>query len=616
MTRFANGRFVAEELLWAAVSGLVALAIAIVALGVDVADLGRRWSIGGADQVLHYGIFTSALHTFPFLPNDQLGFPKAQNLFFAPLFDPWSAVAVWASGAVLPDGIWALNLYNLGSFLAVGFTSYAFFRALRLRRVTAVVFGVLFATVPYHFVQLGYGHPFLSNYWAVPLIGILVLMVAGERTDPFAGWVGRASSRRMRFWRRVVPLVVLVPAVALTQSYYFVFGVLLVGGVWFVSVLVALLGAGAGAGGGGWRARARALVWPSIATGSLVLLVGLQLAILSLNFGDRYEKYFGARSFTDSEGYGGKLIDLLLPSLQSGIPPLASLSEEYHSASTLIPDAETAATAVVASVAIVLSFVIIVLRLFGSRAPAEGAKGLALVVQDARIGVLLTAFLGAFLFFITAGLGTVLSFFGSPEIRAWSRMSIVVSMLALGVLAIVIERLASRRRSLLVVLAIVSVVAVFDQVPRIAPTVPLTPVTDAALRDFTAAAAGSLGPGCGVVQLPLKGFPETGPIGLMGDYDEILPSVVSPRGADALRWSYGAVIGTASSDYWKAASTMPGAFASATFESGACAIMVDTFAYSDSPGGWEPFVEAVGMDPSAPALISVGGRYLLFEWGR
>ncbi|MCU1475686.1 MAG: hypothetical protein JWQ64_379 [Subtercola sp.] len=597
---YARWRFVGAELLFAALTAVIALVIGVIALGVSWHDLGLRWGTGGDDQVLHYAIFSSALDTFPFFSNGHLGFPTDQNLFFAPLFDVWSAGFVAIISPFVPNGIWALNLYNMGSFLAVGFTSYAFFRALKLRRLVAVFFGVLFAVVPYHFYQLSIGHPFLANYWAVPVAGILVLMVAGERTNPFARWIGRASTRRMAFWRRIAPIVVLGAAVAWTQSYYYVFGALIVAGVWFVGVLSAVIRRR------GWRE----LLWPSITTGTLLVLIGIQLAVLSLNLGDRYSKYFGSRTFAESEMFGGKLMDLILPSMQSGFAKLAQYATFYHNGSPVNPAAETSSTAIVASLAILLSFGLVMLRIFW-RPTADGRppSALARFVTDDRTIVLLTAFLGAFLFFMVSGLGTILAFLVTPEIRAWSRMSVVVSMLAIGVLAVLIDSIAKKTWVLVVTLVVIGAIAFVDQVPSIQKTLPLQTTSDAPLEQFMKDAEHLLPDNCGVVILPLKGFPESGVIGAMGDYDEALPYVYSIE--DDLRWSYGAVRDTKDGDFWADIKT-PAAFDSAVNTSGACAILIDTYAYTADLNGWQPLVAATGEDPAAPALVSSDTRYLLF----
>ena len=54
--------------------------------------------------------------------------------------------------------------------------------------------------------------------------------------------------------------------------------------------------------GSSWRV----LVRPTATVGLLFVFIGTQLAVLSIDFGDRYAKYFAARLPTESELYGGR----------------------------------------------------------------------------------------------------------------------------------------------------------------------------------------------------------------------------------------------------------------------------------------------------------------------
>lgn len=592
----------------AVLTASISLLLAIVALRISPKELGERWTTGGADQVLHYAIFTSARDVFPFLPNPRLGFPDAQNLFFAPLFDPWSALFVRVISPIVPDGVWALNVYNVASFFAVGLTGYLFFRALRVRRVTAVVFGAIVSLLPYHFTQMAQGHPFLANYWAVPLIGVLVLIVAGGSADPLSGWAARGRTAISRTLRRLLPILALTIAVAWTQSYYFVFAALIVGSVWAARVLAVLIA----------RRPVRTLLWPTVTLVSLGGFTGLQLAVLAQNQGDRFEKYFNGRLSEESEYYGGKITNLLLPSPTSGIELFAKAAKEYAGRGVVLTS-ENPSTAVIASIAMIVVLALIVVRLVlrpaattaeATEAP-RGARLLAFV-QDDRIGALLVAFFVALLFFVVAGFGAVLAYLASPEIRAWSRMSIVLSVLALGVLAVLVDRIVVRIALLLPTLAVVSALVAVDQLAGIAAAVPIGQTDDGYIREFSAEAEDVLGPDCGIIQLPLKDFPETGNVADMGDYDEALPYLYTEDGD--LRFSYGAVRGTHSADPWNDATT-PSSFEAEAESSGACAILVDQYAYPD-PAGWRDLVATVA-DPDAPAVTSTDDRerYLLFTIG-
>ncbi|AND17057.1 hypothetical protein [Rathayibacter tritici] len=590
---------------FAAVTAVLSTALGMLALRITPKILEKRWTFGGPDQVLHYTIFSSAREVFPFLPNGRLGFPAAQNLFFAPLFDPWSAVFVAVVGPLTPDGVWLLNLYSIAGFTAVGATAYVFFRALRLRRVTSVVLGVLTAVLPYHFVQLSFGHPFLAQYWAVPLIGVLLLVIGGRETDPLNRWTAGIAGRRRRRLVRAGIVVALALAIAWTQSYYFVFGAIVLGSAWVLAVLAALIR----------RSPVRSLAWPTLALGSFLSFIAVQLAVLSIDQGDRYEKYFQGRSAQESEFYGGKMQSLLLPSPTSGFSSLAELAQGYARSSAILPTTENPSTAVVVSAAFLLVLLIVLSAL--GRAGRTGAaprSRLALLVMDARVGLLSQAFVVALLFFIVAGLGAILSYVVSPEIRAWSRMSIVLSVLALGVAGIALETLVRRRRLLFPALAVVAAVGLIDQVAGTAAAIPLAPTSDSSVRAFAQETERRLADGCGIVQLPLKDFPETDPIGNMGDYDEALPYLYSSDDG-GLRYSYGAVRGTRSADDWNRAST-PRAFEREYDASGACAVLVDTFAYVDDLDGWKPFVDAVA-DPDRPSVVSTDSdrRWLLFRTG-
>ncbi|WKK71828.1 hypothetical protein Q0F99_01205 [Rathayibacter oskolensis] len=525
----APWRLLGVEAAMALAAGVLSAVLAVLAWRISPADLGLRWATGGGDQILHYSIFTSASQVFPFLPNDELGFPASQNLFFAPLFDPWSAVLVSALAVVLPDGVWALNVYNLLAFVGTGFTAYLFFRGLRLHRATSFVVGVVFAVLPYHFDQLALGHPFLANYWAVPLIGLLVLVVAGGRADPFGAWIAAGSSRRMRLVRRLLPILALCWATAFTQSYYFVFAALVVGAVWFVRLVVAAVTRS-------WRP----MLWPTITVGVLLASIGAQLAVLSLDLGERYAKYFAGRTPQESEFYGGKIMDLLLPARWSGFAPLSSLSQDYAASTGILQTSESASTAVVVSVAYVVIVVVVLARLLAPRLRGRGTEDAPGLLSDERVGALSSAFVVALLFFTTAGLGALLAYYGSPEIRAWSRFSIVLALFALGVAAIALEALVRRPLLRGGVLVLIAAVAVVDQLGGVSAALPLGPAPDTALRQFAAEVDDTLPEDCGIVQLPLKDFPETGAIGAMGDYDESLPTSTARAticaGATAPSW--------------------------------------------------------------------------------
>lgn len=601
---FAPWRRVWAETGWAAGLGIVAMILGILALRISPTDLGELWTAGSAnDNILHAMVATAARDTFFFGPNSHLGFPNSQNLFFAPMLDPFSGIVLTVESLVLPTGVLVLNVYHVLSFFMVGFASYFFFRALGVRRVLVVFFSLVLTLAPFHFQRIGFGHAFVSNYWAVPVVGILILMIAGPATNPFERWVTAGETRAMRLWRRWLPIGVLTLLVSLSLSYYYVFGAIIGGGILFFTGIWSL------STGRGWRP----LLWPAVTLASLVVCIGVQLAILSLNFGDRYAKYFSERLAYESEFHGGKITSLLLPWKGTGFGPLARLSTDYASRTTIAPTAEPPGTPIVAALCMVLlvvaAFVLLV------RLPSgEPTTRVGRLLAEPRVRVLSTAFLWATLFYTVSGLGAVFAGAVTPELRAWVRMSILMITFALGFGAILLDRLVTRKRVLFPVIAVLAVIAVIDQLSGVAAAVPLKPSAETEYRAFFADAASRLGKDCGVVQLPLKTFPESGPVGDMGDYEEALPYILSDP-SSTLRWSYGAVNGTHAGDYWQHIDT-PAQFAEKVNESSACAVLVDTYAYVDDADGWQPFVNAVSDGSPVQESTDARHRYLLFTVAR
>ncbi|MBF4463342.1 MULTISPECIES: hypothetical protein [unclassified Rathayibacter] len=585
-----------RELAWAVAAAVVSVVAAVSALGISPDTLGQRWRIGTDDQVLHYMLFSNATQVFSFDNNPALGFPDGFNAFFSAQFDVASAFAAGALALVIHDGILLLNVFYVLTFAGVAVTAYAFFRALTVRPWISALVAVAYSVAPYHFQRIAAGHAFLANYWAIPLIGILVLMAAGERTDPFRAWSLAAPSRAGRIVRGVLPATVLALLVATSGGYYYVFGVIVVGGVFLLATIARLVERGA------WREILRTAV-PVVA---LAVFVGVELVVLVQGFGERYEPYFESRGVAESELYAGKLVLLILPWLGSGLPQAEWLLTRYTNQTGFIQTTEAPGFSVLGTLGLILLILgsLVVLVSNGSR--QHGAVGTFL--RQPRFRLLATASYWTLLFYTVTGMGVIVALVAGPTIRAWARLSILLLLLCLGVIAVLLEQVTSRWGLRAILATAVAALVIVDQLVGVSRLVTLDPTADDEMRQFVTSADDLLPDACGVVQLPLKSFPDTGKIGNMSDYDEALPYLVTEHGD--LEWSYGSVTGTYGWDVWGSVHDVP-AFQQRVEETGACAVYVDTFGYTDNPQGWVPFVDAA-TGSSTPAVTSSSGRWLLF----
>ncbi|MCM6761765.1 hypothetical protein NB037_04965 [Rathayibacter sp. ZW T2_19] len=593
--RLRRSRPLLVEIAWAAGAAVVSILAAALALGLDPGALARRWTAGGDDQILHYLLFTSATQTFPFATNEALGFPDGFNAFFSTQFDLASALTVSVLGIVIPNGIVLLNTFYLLTFGSVGAAAYPFFRVLGVRPWLSAGLAVVFALAPYHFLRVASGHAFLANYWTIPLLGILVLAAAGESTDPFRRWARSATSRRSLLLRRWAAPAVVALLIASGGGYYYVFAAIVVGGVWGIGAVSRLVR------GGGLRS----VLGGAAPVVALAVVIGAELLLLSLGYGERYAPYFEGRRIAESELYAGKFLPLLFPWAATGIPKLGTISVLYYAESGSSPMTEPPGLPLIASLALgVLLAALPVLALGGAGLRRSGVGRL---LDDSRFRVLAAATLWTLAFYLLTGLGMAFAFLVGPTIRAWSRLSIVLCLLALGALALALERM--RRRSLVVAASLLALVAVADQLLGVREDLPVGPVADDEVVQLVDSVDAALPDGCGVVQLPIKSFPDTGSIGGMRDYDEALPYLYTDDAS--LRWSYGSIEGTTGFDVWDG-SASPASFAAAVRGSGACAVLVDTAAYPEDADAWKSLVGAVSPDLD-PEVASSAGRWLLFE---
>jgi hypothetical protein len=586
------------EIVGAIVTALLSIVIATLALHISPAGLNERWQIGGADGILHYFVFTGATQSFSYVNNPNVGFPDGVNFFFSTQVDFASAVTMSVLTLFIHNGITLLNVFFLLTFGFAGFTAFLFFRALRVRAWIAVLFGLAFALAPYHFLRIGYGHAFIANCGAIPLIGIVVLMVAGRGADPFRAWAERASSRRARMVRLFGPPVVLGVVIATTTPYYFIFGVLVVAGVWLYAALATLLR----------KDKLSTLRRPTVAFAALSAFVGISLFLFSRSYGERYATYF-ARAIGESETYAGKFASLILPWFGSGLPKARGLALFYQNNSTVLPSTEAPGSSLIASLGIVaLIAVLLVLGIADSRRLTSSWLGR--LISDDRTRALAVGTVWALLFFMVSGLGIFVAMFVDTDIRAWSRMSIVLILFGLAFVALLVNAATAKYGVRYILGAVVGAVVVFDQLAGVAQALPVQPTADTEVTNFVAAADAALPDGCGVIQLPIKSFPESGSIGAMGDYDEGLPFLYTQPGH--IRWSYGSINGTLG---WNAlaGATTPATFSSAVTASGACAIEVDLDAYTQNVDGWKPLVAAAtGEADPTPIVTSDSGKLLLF----
>lgn len=462
---------------------------------------------------------------------------------------------------------WVVLCFPIAAVFAVGAARY-----LGVGRVAALVPGIAFPLIPDHFLR-GSGHFSLSSIWAVSLGMIVILSLARQP---------RLTGRR-RVWFEVSMLTACA-IISLTNAYYAI----------FIVILVAVAGVGGAVAHRSWRVLAS-----GVARG-MALIVPILMAMLI----DRvdspnplgYASVDVTRSPADAEMYAGKIFAMLLPSPSHRFPIMRAIRNHYD---TTFPNpAETPALGLVAAVGFLGLGTWAILAYFRRRPE----------LADTRLRTLSGLLWVAVLAYVVGGLGSAWSFLlDGGGIRVWSRMHVVIALIALLAVAVALDRLRGRYLRVGIVAVVLGVVLVDQTTPfaQIDPVAPLAMRTE--VTAFTGAVAADAGHQAMVFQLPEVNFPA--PQRLVDPasiYDGFLPYLYST----GLRWSYGGLEGDPRADWQLGLTARPFAQqAPLLAAAGFSGVVVDTRALMSVPDLEAQVRSTLGL----PGIVSGSGRWEYFE---
>ena len=474
------------------------------------------------DALLNQMFVKSILEHGWVLTNPDLGAPFEARQFDASFNDILNFLAIKATGIVFDDSAVVLNLYWLLSAPVIAVVAWAVLRSLGVSRWPAIVCGLLFSLLPYHFGHAEL-HAFLSAYWQIPLGCYLILRaLLGEplfarRADGSGGRLSGLLSRRS------LGTVAICVVIGISGVYYALFTFLLLGG----AAIVGLAG------------RWRETTVPALAAAALVL-GGL---VLSASPTLLYEAEHGSnpevidRIPEETEAYSLSLTQMLLPASNHRVAVLAGEKEDF-ARSTLIPSEGSQSLGLVASIGLLW-------LLFVLAATALGRSMWAVrpLERAAAVAAGMAFLLGTF-----GGVSSLIAYGVTAQFRTWNRISPFIAFFALLAVALLLERAIARMRETrwsfagpAVLLAAVTAVAVYDQTPQVRSLAedpaPLQASYESDER-FVAELERTLPAQASVYQLPYLEFPEaSNATNDVADYEPFRGYLHSRD----LSWSYGAM---------------------------------------------------------------------------
>ena len=502
---------------WALGAGMLAQVLAIVSLRAWAWVPGTPWAFGGDATFVNMELRDLRDHGW-YWHNPDLAFPFGQDATRFPELNVSHLALLRVLNLLTSDPYTPGVVYFVAGFGLAGIAMYLLARSQGIGRWGALLAGVLFANAPGH--QERYGHLYLAAYWVVPVALWLVLEVARGRpllgaAEPDSPWF-----RRPRAWLGVLAVLL----VGTSGVYTVAFTLLL---LLPVTVARRLLDGHQRAWGPGLAVMA-----------GIGATIAVPLAAARLGGSDTLVtgRLPATRSFAESEIFAGKLMDLVLPWEGHRVDGLAAITAAYQA--TTRATVEASALGIVGLAGAALLLAVAAGALLGRPTRSVELRrwsGLALV---------------CFLLYTVGGLGSFIALFGTGQVRTWSRLSLYLLAFALLAVGAVLTRVERRSQVIAgVVTASLIVVGAWDQTnPERAPNHRETAAELATLTAYTTALEERLGAGCAVFQVPVLPFPETLGPGQMNGYDQLLPYLAG----DGLRWSVGAMHGTAEADWQQA----------------------------------------------------------------
>jgi len=506
------------------------LGLTLLVLKVWTADWTIPWSISG-DAIPVAAHFKTTLETGWYEHQPLLGAPFGQDYHDFPTAETTNFLMATILGQLFGNWAVAMNVYFVIGFPLAAVTAAWFIRVAGVSRLLAFPTAVLYAILPFHFVQ-GEPHLFVSSYYVVPLG--LVLALRAARGETLWRWRRDSTHAIGRWFGRGMQTVVIAVVIGSTDTYFAV----------FVLIMLAT---------GGIISALRDRSWPR-SEGHL-LAAALIVAVMGLNMLDDvvYVWQQGSnpegfvRSPEHAEYFAFKLAQLLLPWSGHQIPAFADLRASYDDTYPLV--SEQPALGFIPAVGFVFLIGFLVYQAVTMR------RGR--VQSDRRETLTLLAILAfvAFCFGMVGGLGSLISLV-TDVLRSWNRIIVVIALFCLAAVAIVIDAAIDRwvrraqpprldRRLVAVVtVAGLLVIGIVDQTPATGSYAKQN-AEYRAHDSFFGAIEASLEPGNWVVQLPYQRFPESHMPTGSNTNDVLIPYLHT----ESIAWTGGGIKGRAASDW-------------------------------------------------------------------
>lgn len=495
---------------------------------------------------------------------------------------------------VFPNWALTMNIFFLLTFFLTTVTTLFVLRQFNVLPAPAIIGSLLFTFVPFHFLRGEY-HLVLSSYYLLPLMILVIFWIFEDDFLLSRFEKGLSNPISLLLNGKSLLSIVICIAIALEFIYYPIFSCffLLIAG--FCTTIS--------------RKKWRPLLNAGILIGVIVLCIfiaNIPAILYQHDNGKNLE--VAIRGPGESENYGLKIIQLLLPIPGHRIPQFAYISDLYAKTAPLVNENSFATLGIIGSIGFIILIVWVFYYLF-SKFLMNNNETLKKIHQLSVLN--LTAVLLA----TVGGFGTIFAYWVSPQIRCYNRISIFIAFFCIVAIVLLLDLLLRRyspdktkKWVILGCLAFILLFGIYDQTSEnFVPNYNNTKTTFISDEHFIKNIESIYPKDTLIFQLPYMSFPEYGMLNQMSDYDHFRAYLHS----DNIRWSYGTMKGREGDSWQKNIVGQPSdEMVEDLSFAGFNGIYVDTFGYADNGN---EMISSLSSTLQVTPIISENKRLYFFD---
>lgn len=513
--------------------------------------------------------------------NKFIGFPSSYSFLDTPNSD-WLHILIARLITLITSNYGlALNIFYLLTFPLTTITSLTVLLKFRFSSFSSIVGSLLYTFIPYHFMR-GENHLFLSGYYLVPLAIMLIIMIAMDENIFFHY---EKNEFKFKFWNLKTLLIALISLLIASSGVYYAYFSC------FFLVLAGLISS--------FRIKnIRNFISSMIVVFMIIVgcFINLTPYILhNINSGDKVSVV--KRDLTESEVYGLKITQLILPVTGHRISYLENKKDLYEQRAPLVNENGTATLGVIGSIGFLISLAYIYIGKNDKLIKNIGLFNLAAILL-ASIG----------------GFSTIVAFLLTDMIRSYNRISVFISFFSIIVIVHLLDKIYKKfnfNNKMICGLSIIIIgIGIYDQTSsRFIPKYDEISLQYNKDKDFINEIEENVEPESKILQLPYIPYPEEPSLFKMGYYDMLKPYLHSNK----LYWSYGSMKGK-ENDLWlkETSKKSPEELVEYISTKGFNGIFIDSYGY-ESNDELNHIVKIIEQNTGNDFMYSSDGRYLFIK---